>query len=268
VALAASAALILVPPSLAGQDQAARRIQPTQVMVRVVAHDAKIIGSAVGGARVTIWDARTGALLAQGVQEGGTGDTQHIMVDARTRGGTVFDTDRAGGFLAELDLAAPTQVRIEAEGPLGAAQAIQRSSRTLLMVPGNHILGEGVILELHGFTVELLEPDSDLSRTAGSELAVRARVTMLCGCPTEPGGMWDSSGYTIEVRIARGEEVLDRAALHFSGETSIYEGRIRVPADENLTGLSLQVIAMDPQAGNFGMVERPFEGIGRGQSSD
>lgn len=80
--------------------------------------------------------------------------------------------------------------------------------------------------------------------------------------------MWDSSGYTIEVRIARGEEVLDRAALHFSGETSIYEGRIRVPADENLTGLSLQVIAMDPQAGNFGMVERPFEGIGRGQSSD
>ena len=43
---------------------------PTRVMIRVVAHDAKIIGSGVGGARVTVTEVETGRVLASGVQEG------------------------------------------------------------------------------------------------------------------------------------------------------------------------------------------------------
>lgn len=217
----------------AAQGAQAAQGEPTQIMVRVVSHDAKILGTGVGGARVTIWDARTGSLPAQGVQEGGTGDTQQIMMEPRTRGGTVFDTDRAAGFLAELDLTAPTQVRIEAEGPLGTAHATQKATRTMFLVPGNHVLGEGVILEFYGFTVELLEPEADLSRAVGTNLPVLAR-----------------------------------ARLDFSGETSIYQGTLKVPLETDLTGLSLQILAMDPEVGNFGMVERFFDEIGRGQSSD
>ncbi|MDA1184622.1 MAG: hypothetical protein O2930_08260 [Acidobacteria bacterium] len=256
--LLAGAALVLLPASVATQGTA------TRVMIRVVSHDAKIIGSAVGGARITVLDARTGSLLARGVQEGGTGDTQRLVVEPRARGQHVFDTEGAAGFLAELNLTRPTQVRIEAEGPLGTPQASQRISRTMLLVPGYDVLGEGVVLELYGFTVELLEPSGDLHGAPGTEIAVRARVTMLCGCPTEPAGLWDSSKYTIEARIVRDDTVLVTAPLAYAGETSIYVGRITVPAED---GLSLQILAMDPPAANFGMVERRFDEEGTGQSS-
>ena len=256
--LLVGAALVLLPASVMTQGTL------TRIMIRVVSHDAKIIGSAVGGARITVRYARTGSLLARGEQEGGTGDTQRLVVEPRARGERVFDTKGAAGFVAEIYLAGPTQVRIEAEGPLGTAQASQRISRTMLLVPGQDVLGEGVILELYGFTVELLEPSGELHDAPGSEIAVRARVTMLCGCPTEPGGLWDSADYTIEARIVRDDTVLETATLTYAGETSIYEGRITVPAEE---GLRLQILAMDPSQGNFGMFERPFDEEGTGQSS-
>ena len=252
-------ALVLVPFALQAQ-------RTTQVMIRVVAHDAKIIGSAVGGARITIRDAKTGSLLARGEQQGGAGDSRRIVLEPRPRGASVFDTEGAAGFLAELELDGPTQIRIEAQGPLEMADAIQSVSRTMLVVPGQHVLGDGVILEMYGFAVELIEPSSDLTKAAGQEISVRARVTMLCGCPTEPGGLWDSTDYTIEARIVREGEVLEKVTLGYAGESSIYEGEITVP--ESVEGLSLQVLAMDAARANFGIFERPFEELGRGQSSD
>jgi len=252
------AALILLPDAVMAQGI------PTRVMVRVVSHDGTIIGSMVGGARVTVRDARTGTLLARGVQEGEAGDAQRLVIEPRARGQRLFDTDGAAGFLAELDLTRPTQVRIEAEGPLGTPQASQRISRTMLLVPGYDVLGEGVILELYGFAVELLEPSGDWHDVPGSEIAVRARVTMLCGCPTEPSGIWDSSKYTIEARIVREETILVTTNLTYAGETSIYEGRLTVPAED---GLRLQILAIDPSTANFGMIEQPFDESGTGQSS-
>lgn len=237
----------------------------TQVMIRATSHDAKIIGTGVGGARISVFNALTGTLLARGMQEGGTGSTPNIVEEPRVRGHSVFDGSGAAGFLAELELNEPTQVRIEAEGPLGTPHAAQRITRTMLLVPGQHVLGDGVILEMYGFTVELLDPLGDLTNAAGTELPVRARVTMLCGCPTEPGGIWDSNDYTIEARIVLDGKVLEKVALAYSGERSIFEGHISAPAEE---GLTLQVLAMDAAKGNFGMVERSFDEEYRGQSSE
>ena len=250
---------LVLPSMLAGQ-----QTQPTQVMIRATSHDAKIIGTGVGGARISVFNALTGSLLARGIQAGGTGSTPGLVQQPRVRGESVYDTDGAAGFLAELELDEPIQVRIEAEGPLGTPHASQRVTKTMLLVPGQHVLGDGVILELQGFTVELLDPLGDLTRAAGTQLPVRARVTMLCGCPTEPGGIWDSNDYTIEARILQDGKVLEAVTLAFSGETSVYEGRISVPAE---AGLSLQILAMDPAKGNFGMVERSFDAEYRGQSS-
>lgn len=261
LALAFLAGTAVATPSALG----AQETRTTQLMIRASSHDAKIIGTGVGGVRISVLDARTGSLLARGIQEGGTGSTPMLVQEPRMRGKSVYDTEGAAGFLAELELDEPTQVRIEAEGPLGTPHASQRVTKTMLLVPGHHVLGDGVILVLQGFTVELLEPLGDLTRAAGTELPIQARVTMLCGCPTEPGGIWDSNDYVIEARVVRDGTVLESAALAFSGETSIYEGRISVPAEQ---GLTLQVLAMDPGKGNFGMVERSFDEEYRGQSSD
>jgi hypothetical protein len=150
----------------------------TRVMVRAVSRDAMALTSKVGGARITIRDAKTGKLLAEGVQQGGSGDKKAVMQEPRRRGQDVFDTPETAGFLATVSLERPTTVEITAEGPLSAAQATQRSSKTVFLVPGQHVLGDGVLLEIHGFIVDVVEPSSDASVKAGADLPVKAKVLM------------------------------------------------------------------------------------------
>lgn len=152
---------------------------PTRVMVRVVSQDAKILSDHVGGARVIIRDARTGKILAQGIQKGGSGDTNRIMIEPRKRGTPVYDTPGAAGFLATLMLTRPTVVEVVAEGPLGYPQAIQRASKTLLLVPGKDVLGDGIVLTLHGFIVTLETPSDEAEAHVGEPLLIRATVRMM-----------------------------------------------------------------------------------------
>jgi len=240
--------LLLLPLAGAASAQAT----PTQLRVRVLAHDAKIIGSSVGGARVTITDLATGELLASGVQEGSTGDTGAIVRTPQERGSTIFDVDETGLFEATLRLDAPTRVEVVAEGPLGTEHAIQRASKTLLLVPGVDIVGEGLILELNGFTVEIQNP-TEAEASVDGALTVQARVTMLCGCPTEPGGLWDADRFTILARLVRGSEVVVEGELVFAGETSIYHGTLVAPRPGNY---DLQVLAIDPERANTGLAVR------------
>ena len=106
--------------------------QNTTVVVHVLAHDAKIIGSGVGGASVTIKNARTGETLAEGEHMGGTGNTDAIMVEPHVRGEVLYYG--AGEFVAHLDLNRPTALEFIAEGPLGYPMATQRASKTLVSV--------------------------------------------------------------------------------------------------------------------------------------
>ena len=238
------------PISVTGQEAL-----PTTVVVRAIAQDAKIIGSGVGGARITIRDARSGEVLASGVQEGGTGDTQAIMGD-RPRAGGVFDTEGAAHFEATVALSEPTPVVIEAEGPLGTEHAIQRSTTSLLLVPGHHILGDGVVLTLHGFTVELVDAPAEVA--GGETLTVAAKITMLCGCPTEPGGRWDADGYDLSLALVGEAGAVVSAALLYSGETSHYQGEIAVPTGLEPGAFRLRIVAVQASRANAGMVEHPI----------
>ncbi len=247
--------LATVMAAFCAPDQTAAQGVPTQIVVRVTAHDAKLIGSGVGGARVTVVAVETGDTLATGVQEGSTGDTGNIMVNPRERGATVYDTPGAARFTAELLLERPTVVEIIAEGPLGTPHAVQRASKTTLLIPGQPIVGDGIILELLGFTVVFEAPGRDVLR-AGEEFEIRANVTMLCGCPTQPGGMWDADEMTVVARLLRDGAQLDEIPLDFTGTTSVYSARTRV----HRTGaLEIQVIAMNSAKGNFGMVTQAVE---------
>ena len=148
----------------------------TRVMVRAFSRDAMAIGNLVGGARITIRDVTTGKVLAQGIQKGGAGNKELIMIRPRERGAKVFGTPGTAGFLARLMLEQPTVVEVTAEGPLDTPQSTQRVSKTLLLVPGQDVLGEGILLEIHGLTVTLLAPTPDAGLSVGSQLNVRATV--------------------------------------------------------------------------------------------
>jgi len=151
----------------------------TKVVVRVVAKDAQVIGSGVGGALVRIKNLETGEVLAEGKQEGGTGSTDRIMIQPHRRGETIYGTSGAAYFEAKIPLERPTQVEIYAEAPLGYPQAMQKGSKTLLLIPGRHIMDEGVIIELNGLIVNVLHPSPKETLKKGQEVLVRSEVRML-----------------------------------------------------------------------------------------
>lgn len=152
---------------------------PTKVIVRVVSKDAKVIGSGVGGAFVRIKNLETGEVLAQGKQEGGTGETDRIMVQPRRRGEVLFGTPGTAFYQAEIPLDKPTQVEVVAEAPLAYPQASQKGSKTITLIPGKDILGEGLIIELNGLIVNILSPSPKEDLKRGEAVLVRAEIRML-----------------------------------------------------------------------------------------
>jgi hypothetical protein len=183
---------------------------------------------------IRIVDAKSGAILAEGKQEGGTGDTRLIMREPHARGMTVYDTEGTAGFLAELMLSEPTIVTISAVGPLEYPQATMAASRQMLLVPGRHVEGDGVVLELNGLIVEILSPEP-MTPVQGV-LDVSVRVRMMCGCPIEPGGLWDADQKTFVAQLRADGRVVSESQLEFA------QGR----------DLEVMVVVSDEGAGNFG----------------
>ena len=242
-----SLAMLISTVPLLAQSEA----KETKIMVRAVARDAKVIGQHVGGAKITVRDTATGEILAQGMQAAGTGDTNLIMKTPHTRNMTVYNTPDSSGFLAVLHLDKPTEVEITAEGPLGNAQATQRASKTMLLMPGEDVLGEGILLEIHGFIVTALNPAPDAQVKTGAPFEVKATVTMACGCPTEPGGLWDANKIRVIARLLRDGKVQSETPMTYAGVQNTFHADVSPVAGAT----ELQVLALDPASANFGMTK-------------
>jgi len=162
--------------------------QETSVMIRVKAKDAKFIGTSMGGAKVIVRNERTGNILAEGFTEGSTGNTDIIMKNPRTRSTKLSDENTAG-FLAKLNIEKPVFVNIEALAP---GENRVTSTTQLWVIPGKDILGDGLIIEIPGFKVDLLSPQTHESFGANQQIEIKSNIVMMCGCPITKGGMWDA----------------------------------------------------------------------------
>jgi len=235
-------AATVAPETVFGQGE------PTRVVVRAVAHDAKLLQDPVGGAEIRITDAETGAVLAEGLQRGDSGSTDKIMREPRERTASIYDTEGAAHFDTTLTLDRPRRVKITARGPLDYPDAMQSASVTTTLMPGRDVAGNGIVLPIHGFIVEALEPTE--SSAAGETVEVRARIRMMCGCPTKPGGLWDSDEYTIRAdAVGADGDVLASSPLTFTGTTSEFAGSLSVPSD----AAHLQITAVDETGTNSGV---------------
>ena len=114
------------------------------------------------------------------------------------------------------------------------------------------MLGAGVLLEIHGFIVTALAPLQDTKVKAGSPFEVRATVTMACGCPTEPDGLWDASKIHVVARLLRGGKVESEIPMTYAGVQNTFHVDVPVTAPG---ALELQVLALDPGSANFGMMK-------------
>jgi hypothetical protein len=164
---------------------------PTHLMVRAQSLDAKFLGTHTGGVAITVTDVRLGKVISAGMITGGTGDTARIMQTAYARGEAISDADTAG-YDAALNIEVPNLVHVDARGPLDAPAAAITVSSIIWMLPGRNVLGDGLVLIFPGLIVT-----PATTRNPDGTLRIDAKVTMMCGCPITPGGIWDTNDYTV-----------------------------------------------------------------------
>lgn len=230
----------------------------TRVVVRARTKDAKFIGTSMGGAQVVIRRADTGEVLASGTTSGGTGDTTRIMVEPHVRGKRITD-DATAAFEARLELAEPTFATIEVTGPLGQPRAAAQATVQSWLLPGRHVTGDGIVVEIPGFAVRVEAPRARdiVRREAGAAtVPIGATVVMMCGCPTTPGGMWDAARYEVRAVVKRDGRPAGDFALAPGPAASSFVGTLTAgePGTYEVT-----VSAFDPATGNAGVDRVEFE---------
>lgn len=230
--------------------------EPTQITVHAIAKDAKFIGTSIGGVRIVIRDADSGAILADGITTGSTGDTKKLMSDDRKRG-VALSTDDAARYTATIDISEPRLLEVSAFGPLAQRQSAARLSVTQWVVPGKHITGgDGLMLELPGFVVDVLDPPAHVKlKGVPQTVNLSANVMMMCGCPTSAGGMWDSNKYEVRALLKKNGNSAGELPLVYSGKESQFSAgwNITEPGTYQAT-----VYAYDPANGNTGVDSATF----------
>jgi hypothetical protein len=226
----------------------------TTIVVRVVAHGAMVLGREVGGARVTITDAATKQILATGIQQGEAGDQNQIMRTPRTMQEPIYSSRPSAAFTTTLELSRPTLVEISAEGPLAYPVSMQRTTETVLLIPGHDLTNDGIVLHLYGYLVQIERPKPGDSLIAKEDVKLRASVRTLSGAPVRPHGDWDSRKISIYGEVLIGTRIVERLQMFYSGESSSFEAPFFVPTEKDAPdGITLRVVATDLSTGNSGM---------------
>ncbi len=154
----------------------------------------------------------------------------------------------------KLDLEEPVFVTVEAHAPYNKKQARVMSSTQLWLLPGKDITGEGLILEVPGFVVDILSPQTHERISEESTITIKANVVMMCGCPVTPGGIWDAEKYEVKAILSREGTKVSELELKagdkpstFTAETTLEKGLYE-----------LLIYAFDPVSGNTGLDRTNF----------
>jgi len=239
---------ILLPPLFLFS--AATMAEPTQVMVRAKAVDAKYIGTSVGGVRVIVEDTETGEILDEGWINGDTGNTDTLIKNPVRRGQALTD-DKTAGFLANVDIDAPRLLRFKLIGPYGYRQSLQEASVTSWIVPGKHLLGDGITLTMTGFIV-----DAWTQVLEGGKVEFYTKASLLCGCPITKDGHWKPDNYEAKAILMQNEEKVGEVPLQFTGPMGMFSGKTELQESGHYKAI---IYLVDQTTGNVGVDRTMFE---------
>ncbi|MEJ5105228.1 hypothetical protein [Chryseobacterium sp. MYb328] len=224
----------------------------TKVIVRAKAKDAKFIGSSLGGAHIIVRNKLNQKILAEGNTAGSTGNTDLIMKTPKVRGASITD-DQTGGFVATVDIDEPTFVTVEVISPLNSRQAQAVVSTELWLIPGKNILGEGIILEIPGYIIDILKPRTHqyiaLNTIKDKPFLFQANIVMMCGCVIEKGGVWNSDEIEVKGILKKDGKLVKNIDMSWVS-TNLFEGNhiISTPGNYELT-----LYAYHEKTGNTGV---------------
>lgn len=230
---------------------AARAVE-TKVIVRAKAKDAKFIGSSLGGAYVIIREQSNQRILAEGLTTGTPGNTRMIMNTPRERY-TQLSDKQTGGFEAKLDIDEPVFVCIEMTAPYTHRASQVHAMIELWLIPGKHILGDGIVLEISGFIVDILSPRThnfiSLDVAKGKPFKVQANVVMMCGCLISKGGVWNGEEIEVKAIVKKDGKFLEEVTLSIA-DANLFEGGMKM--DEK-GDYQFTVYAYHEKSGNTGV---------------
>jgi hypothetical protein len=242
------------PPDLRLNDP-----KPTKILVRVVAHGAMVLGREVGGARVTITDVETKQVLATGIQQGEAGDQNQIMKTPHLMEEPVYSARPAAALATTVELRRPTLVEVAAEGPLGYPASMRRTAKTILLIPGQDITDDGIVLHLNGYIVEIEDPKAGEPLISKDDVRLKASVRTLSGTFVRPHGDWDSRKIRIYGELLIGDRIVERLQMFYSNDTRTFDTPFFVPVDKEAPeGITLRVVAADTATGNFSVGEAHY----------
>jgi hypothetical protein len=227
--------------------------QTTRLIIRAKAKDAKFIGTGIGGAYVVVRDNLTGEVLAKGLTTGASGNTDVIMNKPWLRGQSITDSVTAK-FEAVVSISVPTFVDIDVLAPVNRKNASIKATTQAWLLPGKDILGEGIVLEIPGFIVDVLLPNTHeqikLESMKNGELPFKASVTMACGCPITKGGVWNSENIEVKAIVSKEGKKVAELPLALTAKNNIFNGILKVAGKGNY---ELIIYAYDRKTGNTGV---------------
>jgi hypothetical protein len=224
----------------------------TKIIVRVKAKDAKFIGSSLGGAYIIIRNSLNKQVLAEGKTIGSTGNTNLIMRTPIIRGNSIVD-DQTAKFFATIDIDEPTFVTIEVLSPINNKQASTKITTQLWIIPGKHILGDGIIVEVPGFIIDILKPRTHhyiaLKSIINKPFKIEANIVMMCGCTINKDGLWDSKKMEVKGILKRNGTFFKEVPLNWVS-TNLFDGNTTMQLPGNY---ELIVYAYNSKTGNTGV---------------
>ena len=226
--------------------------QTTKVVIRARAKDAKFIGTPIGGALVIVKNDLTGEILAKGLTTGASGNTDLLLKKPINRGQTLTDSTTAK-FVAAVNITEPTFVDIDVIAPVNRRNGTVKASTQVWLIPGKDILGDGIILEIPGFILDVLYPTTHqfikIDSIKNGELKFKASLTLECGCPITKGGVWNSDDITVNAIVKKEGVKTGESPLQLIGQ-NIFEGTLKVKEKGDY---ELDVYAYNPKTGNTGV---------------
>lgn len=239
-------------------------MQSTSVLVRVQAKGGKFLGPDAGYSRVTLRDAASGSVLAQGIASGSSGNLSSTFYPSSTRQPVVTTQGTgaqsllwlsalpptippAAGFQAMLDLDAPTLVQFTADALTEGVPNGHSVTETMWLTPGADLGAEpGVVLVIPGLIVNVLS-----ATVTGASLSVTAWVSMMCGCKIDPTLPWLPTEFAVTATVTdAGGSPVAQAPLAFQTTSTFGTAQpVALPGPGTYT---LAVEAVQPAEGNVG----------------
>ncbi len=232
--------------------------QNTKLIVRAKAKDAKFIGSSIGGAFVMVKNADTDEILAKGLTEGSTGNTGLIMSAPHERYMQLSD-DRTARFETSLSIEEPMFLTIEVHSPYTHRSARVVASTQVWLIPGKDIIHDGIVLEIPGFIIDILNPHThrflEKADLKDGFLNVEANIVMMCGCTISKGGLWDGTKMDVQAILKWNGQKVGEYLLEMTDTANLFSGKIPLSEGGNY---EIIVYAFDPETGNTGVEKVNF----------